>query len=389
MKTETKNASCLKPYETIVIGKQMENNYRQFVFDCSGFGDVSSIMLVHQRSEDVAPYVVGASNTSALTWSITNTDTAFAGNGEAELRISFADGLAKSVVFRTTVIPSITADTVIPEPLQSWYDALIDYIESHSIAPEDIAQAVEDYMAEHPVSAPVTSVNAQTGAVVLTALDVGALPDSTIIPTVPTNISAFTNDAGYITSAVTTFNGQTGAVTYTPPVTSVNNQTGAVTLTASDVNALPSSTVIPTKTSDLVNDSGYITVAPVTSVNGQTGAVTIDEAYYAEYGTATSAEIETAYQAGSFVYTMYQDRIYALAYRNSATNHRFTSVYGAKEYQVVCQSNVWIPNAPLTYSQTDTNTTYTISISGNVISLTPSSGAVQTITLPVYSGGVI
>ena len=37
---------------------------------------------------------------------------------------------------------------------------------------------------------------------------------------------------------------------------------------------------------------------------------------------------------------------------------------------------------------TDTNTTYTISISGNVISLTPSSGQAQTITLPVYDGSV-
>ena len=37
---------------------------------------------------------------------------------------------------------------------------------------------------------------------------------------------------------------------------------------------------------------------------------------------------------------------------------------------------------------TDTNTTYTISISGNVITLTPSTGTAQTITLPVYNGGV-
>lgn len=36
-----------------------------------------------------------------------------------------------------------------------------------------------------------------------------------------------------------------------------------------------------------------------------------------------------------------------------------------------------------------TDTTYTISISGNVITLTPSSGASQSITLPVYNGGVI
>ena len=35
---------------------------------------------------------------------------------------------------------------------------------------------------------------------------------------------------------------------------------------------------LPTKTSDLENDSGFITSAPVTSVNGQTGAVNISAA---------------------------------------------------------------------------------------------------------------
>lgn len=37
---------------------------------------------------------------------------------------------------------------------------------------------------------------------------------------------------------------------------------------------------------------------------------------------------------------------------------------------------------------TATDTTYTLSMSGNVITLTPSSGTAQTITLPVYNGGV-
>lgn len=50
-------------------------------------------------------------------------------------------------------------------------------------------------------SAPVASVNGQTGAVTLDATDVGALPDTTPIPTVPTNVSAFTNDAGYVVGA--------------------------------------------------------------------------------------------------------------------------------------------------------------------------------------------
>lgn len=42
-------------------------------------------------------------------------------------------------------------------------------------------------------------------------------------------------------------------------VSSVNGKTGVVSLTASDVGALPSTTTIPTKTSDLTNDSGFIT----------------------------------------------------------------------------------------------------------------------------------
>lgn len=75
---------------------------------------------------------------------------------------------------------------------------------------------------------------------------------------------------------VTSVNGQTGDVTIEAGgVTSVNGKSGDVTLTAGDVGALPSTTKIPSATSDLTNDSGYITVAgaPVQSVDGQTGEV--------------------------------------------------------------------------------------------------------------------
>ena len=43
------------------------------------------------------------------------------------------------------------------------------------------------------------------------------------------------------------------------PVTSVNSKTGAVQLNATDVGALPDTTIIPSKTSQLTNDSGFIT----------------------------------------------------------------------------------------------------------------------------------
>ena len=160
---------------------------------------------------------------------------------------------------------------------------------------------------------PVKSVNAKTGEVVLTASDVNALPDTTVIPT---KTSDLTNDSGFLTSA---------------PVSSVNGKTGAVVLNASDVKALPNTTTyvstvdgssgavttnavkttaqslsdaqktqartnigagtssfsgnygdlsnkptIPSKTSDLTNDSGFINAsgAPVQSVDGDTGTVT-------------------------------------------------------------------------------------------------------------------
>lgn len=87
-----------------------------------------------------------------------------------------------------------------------------------AVTPEEVAAAVEAYMEEHPVevtesdptvpawakaeskptytaaevgalpdtyTAPVSSVNGQTGTVVLNAEDVGALPDTTQIPAVP------------------------------------------------------------------------------------------------------------------------------------------------------------------------------------------------------------
>lgn len=113
-------------------------------------------------------------------------------------------------------------------------------------------------------AAPVQSVNGQTGAVMLDADDVGALPDTTVIPD---RTSQLINDSGYITSQ------QAAAVT------SVNGMVGAVVLDADDVGALPDTTVVPTLTSQLVNDSGFITqaqAAPVASVNGKVGAVVLD-----------------------------------------------------------------------------------------------------------------
>lgn len=65
-------------------------------------------------------------------------------------------------------------------------------------SPEDIgAQPKGDYLLKTDIT--VQSVNGKTGMVQLNASDVGALPDSTTIPIVPTTVSSFDNDAGYLT----------------------------------------------------------------------------------------------------------------------------------------------------------------------------------------------
>lgn len=82
-----------------------------------------------------------------------------------------------------------------------------------------------------------------------TASEVGALPSTTVIPTVPTNVSEFNNDAGYLTSFTET----------DPTVPSWAKASTKPTYTASEVGALPDTTVIPTATSQLTNDSGFLT----------------------------------------------------------------------------------------------------------------------------------
>ena len=84
---------------------------------------------------------------------------------------------------------------------------------------DDLGSSPTHTHSQYLTSAPVTSVNGQTGAVSLS------------IPTVPSNVSAFTNDAGYTTN--------TGTVTSTGGTVAVNNIQVVSALPASpDANTL-------------------------------------------------------------------------------------------------------------------------------------------------------
>lgn len=101
------------------------------------------------------------------------------------------------------------------------------------------------------------------------------LTNKPTIPTVPTKVSAFTNDVGYMTSYTET----------DPTVPQWAKAQNKPTYTASEVGALPSTTAIPSKTSDLTNDSGFITGMTILS-----------------YGNSTWNDFITAYNAKKVVY---------------------------------------------------------------------------------------
>lgn len=171
-----------------------------------------------------------------------------------------------------------------------------------------------------------TSTNPVENRVITNALNNKA--NITDIPTVPTNISAFYNDAGYVTSTTLAQNYYNKTETYTK--TEVDNFISGV------------SSNIPTKTSDLTNDgangtstyverSALATVATSGSYNDLINTPSIPpEMVVLSYGNSTWQEFINAYNTHTVVYcrassnsnpaTGAQNRLAFMAYVSNADN---------------------------------------------------------------------
>ncbi len=165
-------------------------------------------------------------------------------------------------------------------------------------------KTITPYTPSNPPTYPVDSVNGKTGVVTLNATDVGALPNTTVIPDktsqldndsgyitdsaltdyakkteIPTKTSELTNNSGYITAndvPVKSVDGATGDVvtnavkTTTQTLTETQKQQARTNIGAGtssfdgDYNSLINKPTIPTKTSQITNDSGFITDAALT-----------------------------------------------------------------------------------------------------------------------------
>jgi len=126
----------------INIGRQGENIATVIEFPLDEYIEnygAGTAQLVHIRPGDTAPYLCTTEQlNTALDWIITNEDTAYAGTGMCELRWIVDDTLAKSMVYKTVINPSITADSVLPDQYQSWYDAMMEAIEQKIIPIDDL-----------------------------------------------------------------------------------------------------------------------------------------------------------------------------------------------------------------------------------------------------------
>lgn len=181
MKTITINA-LTEGKKLLPLGRQGENEALQIVFNVSeliaDYGEGTAV-LVAQRSQDVAPYaIVTTQSDKTVTWTISSTDTLYQGVGKANLMWNVNNTIAKTIDFDTYVFPSISGIVTVPDALESWYNEMIEYINSIAVDDTKIEEVVNEYLEEHPIEAPVTSVNNKTGAVVLTSVDVGALSET-------------------------------------------------------------------------------------------------------------------------------------------------------------------------------------------------------------------
>lgn len=113
----------------ILLGRCGENLARTVAIDVSKYlveypGAV--VTLLHRRHGESGIYPVAAElRDGCLVWQPTSADTAIAGSGEAEVRVTVNGVLAKSKILSTMVDKSLTGqETDAPEPGMDWVDKI-------------------------------------------------------------------------------------------------------------------------------------------------------------------------------------------------------------------------------------------------------------------------
>jgi hypothetical protein len=135
--------------QTIVIGRRGTYDTLQVVFDLTylidTYGDGVAVLAL-KRSQDASAYpVTVAQDGSTLTWTISDTDTAYVGAGECQLMWYVNNGLAKTIIYPVVVMRDIlsTAEDA-PDGYQTWVDDLIGLGAVTLKNAQDAAQSASD-----------------------------------------------------------------------------------------------------------------------------------------------------------------------------------------------------------------------------------------------------
>ena len=187
-----------------------------------------------------------------------------------------------------------------------------------------------------------------------------------------------------------------GAASSGGAVDSVNGQTGTVVLDATDVGALPDTTVIPTKTSDLTNDSGFITSTIEDNVTLKAAAATNSPCLIFQRGTLSDNYNDWQIQdRGGYLY--FDER----GQGSSAWTNRvmFNTTGGVVATTFSGQLSGTISSGTTATTQTSTDNSTKVATTAfvksvlptvptNVSSFTNDSGYLTLSTLPIWDGTV-
>ena len=190
------------------------------------------------------------------------------------------------------------------------------------------------------------------------------LKDTTARADIPTKVSDLTNDSGFLTSYTET----------DPTVPAWAKASSKPTYTASEVGAVPLTSSSPGGTGSISNAPGLITIQEGDSGGSGSASLAMDGS------TVTLTVLKDLANTSIKLKTNNVENIYL-----SEGQTTITGVVTPTS-DTMAANKKYVDDAVAAI--VDTNTTYSLSISNNRITLTPSSGTASYIDLPVYNGGV-
>lgn len=178
-------------------------------------------------------------------------------------RTSPATGKAKETIDTDTEIEDTYADVILD------LISRVDTLEKEPISEEQIEKSVKSYLEKNPIEETDPTVPEWAKAEekpTYTAVEVGALPSTTVIPSKLSELEAddehetVTKEEKQAWNAKSDFSGEYIDLRGKPELAEWVLQSEKPTYTASEVGALPDTTEIPKNLSDLQDDSEHRTV---------------------------------------------------------------------------------------------------------------------------------